>query len=87
MRGQEEQHTSLAPPPKNATLSACTRSRVCTFRKAPSKKYSRFARAPKSGVTTLPTPTTAHGPQMRGAPSPQQNVSFQRNAPSRIERP
>lgn len=31
---------SRSPPPKKAMLSACVRSRVCTFRKAPSKKYS-----------------------------------------------
>lgn len=31
---------SRAPPPKNATLSACVRNRVWILRKAPSKKYS-----------------------------------------------
>ena len=31
---------SRTPPPKKAMLSACVRSRVCTLRKAPSRKYS-----------------------------------------------
>ena len=31
---------SRSPPPKKAMLSACVRSRVCTLRKAPSRKYS-----------------------------------------------
>ena len=36
---------SRSPPPKKAMLSACVRSRVCTFRKAPSKKYSCSTKA------------------------------------------
>ena len=36
---------SRSPPPKKAMLSACVRSRVCTFRKAPSKKYSCSVKA------------------------------------------
>ena len=34
---------SRTPPPKKAMLSAWVRSRVCTLRKAPSKKYSCVA--------------------------------------------
>ena len=53
MSAGHRRHTSAAPPPKKATLSACVRNLVCTARKAPSSRYCIAANEPKSGVTAL----------------------------------